>query len=104
MGCSPHTIAALENTFKSAEALRIARKREVHNTPKYGSWLNIVGIELSAFGREYLNRRILLLKPWNTRLLYKPSETLMNPQLISGSPPPMTVSIYVVSIPHIQND
>jgi hypothetical protein len=35
-----HTIAALYNTFKPAEVRRIARKLEIHNTPKHGSWLN----------------------------------------------------------------
>ena len=53
-----HTIVALYNTFEPAEARRIARKLEIHNTPKHGSWLNMTEIELSAFGRECLNRRI----------------------------------------------
>jgi hypothetical protein len=53
-----HTIAALYNTFEPAEARRIARKLEIHTTPKHGSWLNRAEIELSVFGRECLNRRI----------------------------------------------
>lgn len=53
-----HTIAALYNTFEPAEARRIARRLEIHNTPKHGSWLNMAEIELSVFGRECLNRRI----------------------------------------------
>jgi hypothetical protein len=53
-----HTIAALYKTFAPAEARRIARKLEFHNTPKHGSWLNMAEIELSVFGRECLNRRI----------------------------------------------
>ena len=53
-----HTIAALYNTSEPAEARRIARKLEIHNTPKHGSWLNMAEIELSVFGRECLNRRI----------------------------------------------
>jgi hypothetical protein len=52
------TIAALHNTFEPAEARRIARKLEIHNTPKHESWLNMAEIELSVFGRECLNRRI----------------------------------------------
>jgi hypothetical protein len=39
-------------------ARRIARKLEIHNTPKRGSWLNMAEIELDVFGRECLNRRI----------------------------------------------
>jgi hypothetical protein len=53
-----HTIVALYNTFEPAEAGRIARKLEIHTTPKHGSWLNMAEIELSVFGRECLNRRI----------------------------------------------
>ena len=53
-----HTIAALYNTFEPAEARRIARNLEIHNTPTHGSWLNMPEIELSVFGRECLNRRI----------------------------------------------
>jgi hypothetical protein len=53
-----HTIAALYNTFEPAEARRIARKLEIHYTPKHGSWLNMAEIELSVFGRECLDRRI----------------------------------------------
>jgi transposase len=53
-----HTIVALYNTFEPAEARRIARKLEIHATPKHGSWLNMAEIELSVFGRERLNRRI----------------------------------------------
>ena len=53
-----HTIVALYNTFEPAEARRIARKLEIHNTPKHGSWLNMAEIEFRVFGRECLNRRI----------------------------------------------
>jgi transposase len=53
-----HTIAALYNTFEPAEARRIARKLEIHYTPKHASWLNMAEIEFSVLGRECLNRRI----------------------------------------------
>ncbi len=53
-----HTIAALYNTFEPAEARSIARKLEIHTTPKHGSRLNMAEIELSVFGRECPNRRI----------------------------------------------
>ncbi len=53
-----HTPAALYEAFEPAEARRIARKLEFHYTPKHGSWLNMVEIELSVLLRECLERRI----------------------------------------------
>ena len=53
-----HTPAALYEAFVPAEAHRIARKLEWHDTPKHGSWLNMVEIELSVLARQCLDRRI----------------------------------------------
>lgn len=53
-----HTPAALYQTFPPDEARRILRKLEFHYTPKHGSWLNMVEIELSVLSRQCLNRRI----------------------------------------------
>jgi hypothetical protein len=53
-----HTLASLYATFAPAEARRIARKLELHYTPKHGSWLNMAEIELSVLSRQCLNRRI----------------------------------------------
>lgn len=53
-----HTPAALYQTFEPAEARRILSKLEFHYTPKHGSWLNMVEIELSVLSRQCLNRRI----------------------------------------------
>lgn len=55
---STHTFAALYATFPPEEARRIARKLEFHYTPKHGSWLNMVEIELGVLVRQCLNRRI----------------------------------------------
>jgi len=54
----PHKPAALYERFKPEEARRILRKLEFHYTPKHGSWLNLVEIELSVLQRQCLNRRI----------------------------------------------
>jgi hypothetical protein len=43
-----HTPAALYETFPSAEVHRILQRLEFHYTPKHGSWLNMVEIELSV--------------------------------------------------------
>lgn len=53
-----HTPAALYEAFTPAEARRIARKLEIHYTPKHGSWLNMAEIELSVLARQCLERRI----------------------------------------------
>ena len=53
-----HTPAALYEAFAPAEAHRIARKLEWHYTPKHGSWLNMVEIELSVLATQCLDRRI----------------------------------------------
>jgi hypothetical protein len=55
---STHTPAALYQTFEPAEARRIARKLDWHYTPKHGSWLNMVEIELSVLARQCLRRRL----------------------------------------------
>jgi transposase len=53
-----HTLASLYEAFEPEEARRIARKLELHYTPKHGSWLNMAEIELSALQRQCLKRRI----------------------------------------------
>jgi hypothetical protein len=53
-----HTPAALYTRFAPAHARRIAARIEWHYTPEHGSWLNIAECELSALGRQCLNRRI----------------------------------------------
>jgi hypothetical protein len=53
-----HSAASLYETFEPEEARRLARRLEIHYTPKHGSWLNIAEIELSALNSQCLNRRI----------------------------------------------
>ena len=53
-----HTPAALYEALAPEEARRIARKLEWHYTPKHGSWLNMVEIELSVLADQCLGRRI----------------------------------------------
>jgi len=53
-----HTATALYEVFPAAEARRLARKLELHYTPKHGSWLNMAEIELSVLSRQCLDRRI----------------------------------------------
>jgi len=53
-----HKIASLYDAFEPGEARRIARKLELHYTPKHGSWLNMAEIELSVLQHQCLDRRI----------------------------------------------
>lgn len=53
-----HDISSLYEAFEPAEARRIWKKFELHHTPKHGSWLDMAEIELSAFTKECLGRRI----------------------------------------------
>jgi len=53
-----HSPASLYAAFEPAEALRILQKLEFHYTPKHGSWLNMVEIELSVLSRQCLGQRI----------------------------------------------
>ena len=57
-----HAIASLYKIFPAAEARRIARKLEIHYTPKHGSWLNIAEIEINVMTRQCLSRRIADIK------------------------------------------
>lgn len=53
-----HSIASLYEAFPAEEAHRLARRLEIHYTPRNGSWLNVAEIELSVLSRQCLNRRI----------------------------------------------
>jgi len=53
-----HGIGSLYETFPADEALRIAKKLEIHHTPKHGSWLNMAEIELGILSRQCLKKRI----------------------------------------------
>ena len=53
-----HVMAALYETFPPAQASRIARRLEVHYTPKHGSWLNMAEIEISVLKRGCLARPV----------------------------------------------
>jgi hypothetical protein len=53
-----HGLPCLYQAFEPAEARRIAKRFEIHHTPKHGSWLNIAEAFLSTVSRECLNQRI----------------------------------------------
>ena len=53
-----HCLSSLYETFSPDIALCLAKRLEIHYTPKHGSWLNIAEIELAAITIQCLNRRI----------------------------------------------
>ena len=63
-----HTISSLYETFPPQLALALAKRLEIHFTPKHGSWLNIAEIELSAMTRQCLQRRIASMEELQTQL------------------------------------
>ena len=52
-----HNTASLYEIFAPEEALRLAKRLNIHHTPKHGSWLDIAEIELSALGNQCLSKR-----------------------------------------------
>ena len=63
-----HTISSLYEAFPAARAHALARRLEIHYTPKHGSWLNIAEIELSALTSQCLGRRIPDMEVLSTEL------------------------------------
>jgi hypothetical protein len=53
-----HHIASLYEAFDAELAHRLARRLQLHHTPRQGSWLNMAEIELSVMQRQCLDRRI----------------------------------------------
>lgn len=53
-----HTPAALYEAFPPTEAHRILQRLEFHYTPKHGSWLNMIEIELSVLAGQCLKCRL----------------------------------------------
>ncbi len=53
-----HHLAALYEAFPAELAHRLARRLEIHYTPRHGSWLNVAEIELSVLARQCLERRL----------------------------------------------
>jgi len=53
-----HNLSSFYENLPPAEAFALAQAFEMHYTPKKGSWLNMVELELSALSRICLSRRI----------------------------------------------
>ena len=53
-----HTISSLYEAFEPGKARELAKRLEIHYTPKHGSWLNIAECELSSVSGQSLKKRI----------------------------------------------
>ena len=53
-----HVIASLYKTFPAKKARELAKRLELHYTPKHGSWLNIAEISISILSKQCIDRRI----------------------------------------------
>lgn len=53
-----HGIASLYEAFDPETARILAKRLEIHYTPKHGSWLNMAETELSILSRQCLDRRM----------------------------------------------
>ena len=53
-----HHASSFYENLPAEEAFALARRFEMHYTPKKGSWLNMAELELSALSRICLSRRI----------------------------------------------
>jgi hypothetical protein len=53
-----HALGSLFAAYPPEEAWRLARRLELHFTPKHASWLNMAECELSVLSRQCLDRRL----------------------------------------------
>ena len=63
-----HTLGSLYQAFSAEKARSLAKRLEIHYTPKHGSWLNIAEIELSVVTRQCLGKRIPDMEALNATL------------------------------------
>jgi hypothetical protein len=63
-----HTVSSLYETFSPDIALSLAKRLEIHFTPKHGSWLNIAEIELSAMTKQCFGKRIATIEELQTQI------------------------------------
>lgn len=63
-----HSISSLYEAFPPETARRLAKRLEIHFSPKHGSWLNIAEIELSTMSMQCLDRRICDITSLNEQL------------------------------------
>lgn len=74
-----HTTASLYKAFDSKKARELAKRLEIHYTPKHGSWLDMAEIQISVLARQCLSRRIPTLQNVNLELAAWEADRLLHP-------------------------
>jgi len=64
-----HIIGSLYKAFPAEKARELAKRLEIHYTPKHGSWLNIAEISISILSKQCIDRRIPSLEILNREIL-----------------------------------
>jgi transposase len=64
-----HRIASLYAAFAPERARALARRLEIHYTPKHGSWLNVAECELSVMSRHCLQLRVPTVQDLGKKVL-----------------------------------
>ena len=64
-----HVVSSLYEAFEAPKARALAKRLDIHHTPKHGSWLNIAEIFISILARQCLCRRIPDLPLLNHELI-----------------------------------
>jgi len=64
-----HVIASLYKAFPATKARELAKRLEIHYTPKHGSWLNIAEISISILSKQCIDRRIPSLEKLNQEIV-----------------------------------
>ena len=64
-----HVITSLYKAFPAPKAREIAKRLELHYTPKHGSWLNIAEIAISILSKQCINKRIPNIEKLNAEIL-----------------------------------
>jgi hypothetical protein len=63
-----HVIASLYQAFEPQLARKLAKRLEIHYTPKHGSWLDIAEIEIGILSKQCLERRVPSLSDLNSEI------------------------------------
>jgi hypothetical protein len=77
-----HVISSLYEAFAPEKARSLAKRLEMHHTPKHGSWLDIAEIEINIMTTQCLGRRIDNIETLRSELAFWETDRNMSPKAI----------------------
>jgi len=77
-----HVVSSLYEAFPPGKARSLARRLEMHHTPKHGSWLDIAEIEINTMTAQCLDRRIADIETLRSELAFWETGRNMAPKAI----------------------